>query len=95
MRVGNDLDSTSIVAGVAPGVDLEFGTGDDVAPGSATLGRIASINVSGIITGTPAGGDSFGFMADSGTFVVSATGVSITAGPVPQVIAGDVTVQVI
>lgn len=69
LSIAGDCTACIVTAGVAAGPDNQFGTPDDllgsagVAP--SNLASIASITVGGRILGTFAGGDHFGFVAQS------------------------------
>jgi len=64
--VKGDWIASSISSGIAPGVDMKFGTADDAVIANATpfLASIGSIIVGGEARGTDGGGDSFGFVAE-------------------------------
>jgi hypothetical protein len=61
-----DWIAGNIVAGVSAGVDLMFGTPDDVLIAGATtaIASIKSIFIKGQVIGTTAGADHFGFVAE-------------------------------
>jgi hypothetical protein len=63
VKVGGDWISSSLVAGVQDGGSAGFGDAGDTIIGSGTIAKIASIRIKGTVSGTPAGGDHFGFVS--------------------------------
>jgi len=98
VRIGGDAHDVDIVSQVGTNGDGFFGDGNDAALGlvGPNLGTIRSIRVGGNVTGTP--GETFGFLADNGTFRVfadNAPGGWILANGAPQFLDGNVMVDVL
>jgi len=87
---------SQVSSGEGAGNPIVYGDGNDVALGNPALGTINRINVRGNVTD---GGDTFGFLADNGTFRVTAANAvggargTIIANGVAQSI-GNVMVDV-
>ncbi len=71
VKVGNNVVSSSIIAGVSAGADFFYGTADDEVAAAfnaqdrpAIRARIASITVGGYLYGNTFVGDSFAFQAE-------------------------------
>jgi hypothetical protein len=101
--VGGNFSASSIAAGVAPGVDGQYGTMDDVVIGSRTdaggpTARIGAVAIGGRALGTPAAGDHYGIVAEQ---IVSAKlrgrPLKLTTGPHNDSLsldpAGEVTLR--
>lgn len=84
VTVGRDWVASSISAGFTAGLDGKFGTADDTRINTGQLGlvpRIASITIKGALSGTPAAGDNFGFVArEIGSMKIGRTKVALTTG---------------
>src|SRR4029450_6295949 len=84
--VGGDWIASSLSAGIEPGGDGEFGTGDDgkITGGTNVTGvvsKIGSIGIGGQGLGTPGGADGFCFVAQQiGSIVVGGTAIPLTPG---------------
>lgn len=100
VTVGGHWIASSLVAGVRD-VDADgFGDADDGPGGSAaTISKIASITINGLVTGSTAAGDHFGFSAGSiGSFKARGIAYALAAATPLQTIelsplTGDVTVR--
>ena len=69
VSVGRDWIASDLVAGgqdnATAALDDPFGDADDrLGPGSTLIARIASITIGGLVQGTPAAGDHFGFVSE-------------------------------
>ncbi len=102
VRVSGDWVSSNLVAGVKAGADGRFGTLDDalVSRETSTVAKIASIRIKGIVQGTVAAGDHFGFLAEHiGSFHAKGTRLPLASGPandlngLPVGSAGDFIVR--
>ncbi len=97
VTVGGDWISSSIVAGIGPGVDLLTATADDEALPMNNFSRIAAITIAGQVLGSAAVNDHFGFVAHS-IGPVKIAGKTYQPGATPielSPITGDVTIRVI
>ena len=85
VRVAGDWTASSLASGVYAGMDGKFGTADDthndINDDLNLVSRIASIQIGGMISGTPVGGDHFGFVAQQiGSLRVGDTKVVFMSG---------------
>ncbi len=91
ITVGSDWRASSVSAGIQDTSANGFGNADDAViaqpPADAILSRIASVTIKGLILGTPAMGDHYGFTAQQiGSFSVKGTKLSLTTNtdaPIP------------
>jgi len=75
--------SSSVAAGIDPGFDFLFGTGDDssFSGGSSTISRIAKITIKGSVFGTDTLNDHFGFVAEElGKLKIAGSRIPLTPG---------------
>ncbi len=82
--VGRDWIASDLAAGIEAGADERFGTDDDALLPQATSlsAKIASVLIKGTVTGTPAEGDGFGFVArEIGAFKIGSVKFPLQAGP--------------
>jgi hypothetical protein len=106
VKIGGDWVASSLVAGVTNSGNqaslasdfTHFGDGNDTAiAGSTGLAKIASIVIGGIVVGTEATGDHFGFEAHTlGSFKATGFTAPLTAGNdvIPlSPLTGDVTIR--
>jgi hypothetical protein len=105
VSVGGDWIASDLVAGAkenaTPALDDPFGDDDDVtilADSDALIARISSITIKGIVAGTAASGDHFGFVAQQiGAFKAArftATLTAVTDAPIElSPVTGDVTIR--
>lgn len=100
VSVGGDWIASSIAAGVRDTNGDGFGNDDDTLinnAGDAIVAQIASVTIGGVVAGTAADRDHFGFVAEQiGSFRVGGVAVGLTDNP--EVIelsptTGDVTVR--
>ena len=96
VTIGRDFTASSIVAGIKSGVDMLFGTADDIAIAAATpaLSRITALTVKGQVFGTAAMSDHFGVIAQQ-IGPVKVGGIPFATKPVNLGIAADVTVRAV
>ncbi len=96
ITIGRDFTASSIVAGIKSGVDMLFGTADDLPIAAATpaLSRITALTVKGQVFGTAAMSDHFGVIAQQ-IGPVKVGGIPFATKPVDLGIAADVTVRVV
>jgi hypothetical protein len=83
VTVGGDWRASSLVAGIQDVSADGFGNADDVViaipPEDATFSRIASVTIKGLVIGTAATGDHFGFTAQEiGAFKAGGIKLSLT-----------------
>jgi hypothetical protein len=101
VRVGGDWIASDLVAGVLDGGVAGFGdAGDTIIGGGASIAKIASIIIGGIVEGTAAGGDLFAFTSHAiGSFKFSATNVPVPAAPgtvtLSEITGSDVVLHVV
>jgi hypothetical protein len=100
VRVLGNWTASSLVAGVRPGGDLDFGSSDDTPIVSATpeVSRIAAIVIKGEVLGTLNTGDHFGFVAQSiGAVKIGGVAYTPSAGAPIELgrIFGDTTVRLV
>lgn len=88
IKVGGDWSASSAAAGIDPGEDGQFGTGDDTVATSfvpGTISKIARIEIGGKVSGTPAAVDAtdhYGFVAQHiGALTVGRTQFRLNRGP--------------
>src|SRR5262249_20258637 len=104
VTVVGDWVASNLVAGVVEGDADGFGDADDArisGPGTTDnpniLSKIASVSIGGVVVGTAAPGDHFGFEAQQiGPFRVGGVLVPLTAGPDVVELSpttGDVTIR--
>jgi hypothetical protein len=86
VSVGGDWIASSLVAGVQDDADAAldeiFGdTNDQAGPGHTLVNRIASVLIKGLVIGSAAAGDHFGFVAQQiGSFNSMGFTAALTAG---------------
>ncbi|MHA3770753.1 beta strand repeat-containing protein [Verrucomicrobiota bacterium sgz303538] len=98
VTVGGDWLASSIAAGVVDTGNDGFGNADDtVIGGGASIAKIASILIRGVVAGTATSGDHFGFVSHQiGAFTSLGFRAPLTAGTdiiELSPITGDVTVR--
>ena len=99
VKVGGDWIAGNIVAGVRDGGVAGFGdAGDTIIGGGASIAKIASITIGGIVAGTSGGGDHFGFVSHTiGSFKAVGFAAPFTAATAEfsdlSLITGDVTIR--
>jgi len=83
VKVGGDWIASDLVAGVQDGGVAGFGdAGDSIIGGGASIAKIASIVIGGIVEGTPAGGDLFALTSHAiGSLKISGTNIPVPAAP--------------
>ncbi|MEA3213479.1 MAG: hypothetical protein QOE70_6536 [Chthoniobacter sp.] len=84
VKIGGVLLQSSIVAGASKGQDGLFGTGDDalLAGNGLVVAKIASIIITGGVSGTVASGDGFGIVAGQiGKLTIGTTPSVLKKGP--------------
>jgi hypothetical protein len=101
VSVLGDWATSVLAAGVTAGGDGVFGTGDDAViaePGqlAAVSARIASVWIGGQATGTSAGGDGYGFVAQAvGAFYLGGVAVPLHVGIANDSLAFGSTLDVV
>ena len=83
VNVGGDWIASDLVAGVQDGGASGFGdVGDTIIGGGASIAKIASIVIGGIVEGTPANGDQFGITSHAiGSVKISGATIPLPAAP--------------
>jgi hypothetical protein len=100
VNVGGDWIASDLVAGVQEAAAADgFGGGSDFIIGhpASTIAKIASIVIKGIVVGTPAAGDQFGFeSAAIGSFTLAGTKLAATSSfLLSPITGGDVSVEIV
>jgi hypothetical protein len=101
VSVGGDWIASDLIAGVQNGGTAGFGdAGDTVIGGGASIAKIAKIIIGGIVEGTVATGDQFGFESHAiGSFKINGFAITVPAAPgsvALSIITGsDVTVRTV
>jgi hypothetical protein len=78
VKIAGDWVASSLAAGIDPTEGGNFANDDDIVIPGGTIGRIASIQVTGLIIGSDTPGDHFGFVAAS---IGSFTNGTVTFNP--------------
>ena len=98
VTVGGDWIASDLIAGVKDAGLPGFGDAGDVPSFGATgIARIASITISGLVEGTPAGGDQFGFESHTiGSFKAGGVAIPIASPVVLSALtSSDVTIRLV
>jgi hypothetical protein len=102
VKIGGDWISSSLIVGASPGGDGLFGTADDAklsgsVKDDAPISRVASVAIKGLVIGSGASGDHFGFVAEQiGSFRCLGFTAPLSAGTdfiELSPITGDVTIR--
>ncbi len=96
VSVGGDWAASDLVAGVQDGGSTGFGdAGDFIIGGGASIAKIAAITIEGVVIGTPAAGDRFGFESHAiGSFKAAGVSIPIVTPVLLSLITGsDVTIR--
>ncbi len=98
VSVGGDWIASDLIAGVQDGGTAGFGdVGDTIIGAGASIAKIASIVIKGIVQGSAASGDQFGFMSHAiGSLKINGATVPL-ASPVAlsSLTGNDVTVRLV
>jgi hypothetical protein len=96
VAVGGDWVASDLVAGVQDGGAAGFGdAGDTIIPGG-TIAKIASITIKGVVVGTAAGGDRFGFESRTiGSFKAAGVTIPLVSPVSLSPITADVTLRLV
>lgn len=91
VTVGGDWVASDLVAGVKDGGAAGFGdAGDTVIGGGPSIARIASVTIKGVVVGTPAAGDQFGFESHAiGSLKINGVSIPIASPVSLSPITGD------
>jgi hypothetical protein len=99
VNVGGDWSASDLVAGAQDGGTAGFGDADDMIIGGVpeSIAKIAAIVIKGIVIGTPAGGDQFGFESHLiGKFIANGGSISILNSVLLSPNTGnDVTIRLV
>ena len=100
VNVGGDWLASDLIAGVQEAAGANgFGGGSDVIIGHpvSTIAKIASVVIKGIVLGTPASGDQFGFeSAAIGSFTLAGTKLAAAPSVLLSPLTGqDVSVDIV